>query len=248
MAQQKGLINISGTIGDVNFYIINNKGYARKAGGGFNSKAIKTKPNMQRVRENASEFGHCSQAKKHYRIAFTPFLEGYRERKLHARMMGLFTTIKTLDAVSVRGGRRVIHGLETTKGKRLLKQFTFTPKHPFLSALHSKCHYDATTQTMHINAFWAYHHAAPKSATHIGIKMGVLDFDFETLKSDLRLSPTHYVPLNSTDTFTLQPNRIAPILHQGVVILGVRYYEIIENPDGAAELYPMGGVGISSDF
>jgi hypothetical protein len=32
------------------------------------------------------------------------------------------------------------------------------------------------------------------------------------------------------------------------VILGARYYEIFERPDGADEIYPMGGVGVSCDF
>lgn len=39
------------------------------AGGGFNVKAIKTKASMQRVHGNGSEFGHCSQVDKAFRMA-----------------------------------------------------------------------------------------------------------------------------------------------------------------------------------
>lgn len=248
MARQKGILKISGTLGDINFYIIGNKGYARKSGGGFNSKAIKTQANMQRVRENASEFGHCSTVKKKYRLALLDFLDGYKERKLHARMMGLFTSIKDLDAVSARGERRVVNGLQTIKGQRLLKTFAFTPKHPFIQLLQHKCSYNNNTQTISIQNFTANHHAAPKSATHIGVKMGLLDVNFDTLKSDLRLSPVHHVPLGDTVSFNLSPTVIKPLVHFGVVVLSVRYYELIESSEGVVEVYPMGGVGISCNF
>lgn len=248
MAKQKGLITLTGTLGGINFYISQNQALARKAGGGFNSEAIKTKPNMQRVRENASEFGHCSKVKKQYLRAFLPFFTNYKDGTLHSRMMTLFTSLKDLDGTSVRGERRVVKGLETIKGQRVLRQFEFTPKHPFISYLHSKCHYDAGTQTMTVSDFLARHKDAPKTATHLGVMLGVLDFDFNALKSDLRLSATHYIPLNTTANFSLQPDVVAPIQHYGVVILGVRYYEIFERPDGADEIYPMGGVGVSCDF
>lgn len=248
MAQQKGIFKISGTVGDINFYMINNKGYARKAGGGFNSKAIKTKPSMQRVRENASEFGHCSTVKKRYRMAFVPFLQGHKEAKLHVRMMRLFTALKDLDSVSVRGERRVGNGLQTMKGRQLLKTFAFTPKHPFLTLLRNSCSFDTINQTLSVQDFTAHHHAAPKSATHIGVMLGVLDFDFDTLENHLRMSPVYYIPMGETASFSLSPTSLAPIVHLGVVILGVRYYEILENSVGATEIYPMGGVGIACDF
>ena len=73
MAQQKGIIPLVGTLGGINFYYLNGKAVARTAGGGFNGKAIKTKASMQRVRENVSEFGHCSEVNKAFRQALRPF-------------------------------------------------------------------------------------------------------------------------------------------------------------------------------
>ena len=52
MATQKGIISLTGTLGDINFYFRKGKAVARKAGGGFNGKAIKTKPSMVWIREN----------------------------------------------------------------------------------------------------------------------------------------------------------------------------------------------------
>ena len=66
MATQKGIVSLVGTVGGVNFYFRKGKAVARKAGGGFSGKAIKTKASMMRVRENNSEFGHCSSVKKSF--------------------------------------------------------------------------------------------------------------------------------------------------------------------------------------
>lgn len=90
MATQKGILPIVGTLRGVNFYFRKGKPVARKAGGGFNEKANKTKPSMERVRANNSEFGNCSMVKSTFRIALFPFLSYYKEGTLHGRMMHLF--------------------------------------------------------------------------------------------------------------------------------------------------------------
>ena len=128
MARQKGLFKVTGTLGGVNFYVVKGIGYARAAGGGFNGKAIKTKPSMVRVRENASEFGHCSSTKKAFRLALLPLFDPPKSSTLHRRMMGLFIGLKDLDGNSPRGERRVAQGVSTAKGKRLLKTFVFVPE------------------------------------------------------------------------------------------------------------------------
>lgn len=73
VAKQTGIIPLVGALNGINFYYLNGKAIARKAGGGFNGKAIKTKVSMQRVRENASEFGLCSDVNKAFRTALMPF-------------------------------------------------------------------------------------------------------------------------------------------------------------------------------
>lgn len=128
MATQKGIIPLVGTIGGINFYFRKGKAVARRAGGGFNGKAIKSKPSMVRVRENNSEFGDCSRVKKAFRIALTPFLSRYKEGTLHGRMMQLFQGIKDCDTSSVRGSRKIGVGITTVAGFALFKKFQFTPK------------------------------------------------------------------------------------------------------------------------
>src|SRR5690554_7083672 len=107
MARQRGLFKISGTIGDLNFFIMEGKGFVRKAGGGFNGEAIRTQDNMKPVRDNSTEFGHCSRTKGKFRRALLPFFGGLKGKQIHSRLMTLFTKLKSLDLISRSEERRV---------------------------------------------------------------------------------------------------------------------------------------------
>lgn len=228
MARQTGLIKLSGTLGAVNFYITKGVGYARKAGGGFNGTAIRTQDNMQRVRENASEFGHCSRVKKQFRLALLPFINPSQDKTFHSGMMQLFTQLKALDTISERGKRRIHQGVQTAKGLQLLQQYDLTPGHRLLNTLYKASVFDWASQTLHIPNFNLAGTKAPKAATHVGITLGILDFDFESLENALEVSPTMFIEVGAgTSSFELIPERVIPPAHSGIVLLGFRYYEII---------------------
>jgi|GEM_PF-300981 len=230
MARQKGIFKITGTIGDINFYITKGVGYARKAGGGFNGHAIRTQASMQRVRENASEFGHCSTVKKQFRLALLPFMSAVQDKKFHSRLMQLFLQLKTLDTVSERGKRRVYRGLQTAKGKHLLRRFELTPPNVILDALYRNAFFDWDTQTLHIANFNTSNFKAPLTATHLGITLGILDFNFDTLQYSLVVSPTAFLDVDTeTTSFDLIPEVAVPPSYTGIAILGFSYYEIIAN-------------------
>lgn len=188
MARQKGLFKITGTLGGVNFYVVKGVGYARAAGGGFNGKAIRTKHSMVRVRENASEFGHCSSTKKAFRLALLPLFDPPKSSTLHRRMMGLFIGLKDLDGNSPRGERRVSQGVATAKGKRLLKDFVFVPECQATGFVVPQSAFDWTTQTLGVKPLDLNALPFSKGATHLGLTLGILDFDFGCLKPNLRLS------------------------------------------------------------
>jgi hypothetical protein len=227
MARQKGLFKVIGTLGDVNFYVVNGVGYVRRAGGGFNGKAIRTQPSMVRVRENASEFGHCSSAKKAFRLALLPLFDPPKSSALHRRLMGLFIQLKDMDPISKRGQRRVAKGTATAKGKRLLKDFVFVPECKALDFIESQCSFDWNTQTLSVNVMDLNILAFPKGATHLGLTVGVLDFDFEGLKHTMHLSHTVYLENNRpVGGFTLQPDPIMSPKHTGLAVLGLQFVEV----------------------
>jgi hypothetical protein len=192
MAKQKGVIPLSGTLDGINFYIRKGTAVARKAGGGFNGKAIKNSTKMVRVRENNSEFGHCSRVKKVFKDSLANFFLNYKDAELHGRMMQLFIAIKDCDLVSERGKRRIDIGLSTQKGKELLKAFLFTSM-PFTF----KTTYDAATHSLTVinpNPTLVF----PKGATHLELYFGVLVFDFDLLKATLFKSNLVLVSKNDT--------------------------------------------------
>jgi len=229
MAQQKGIIPLDGTLEGINFYYLNGKPIVRKAGGGFNSKAIKTKSSMQRVRENASEFGHCSGVNKAFRYALVPFYEGYTFSHFHSRLMGLFTRLKDLDATHMRGKRRVAQGMAQEDGLRLVSHFDYTPACNVAQVLPFEFGIDSTTYSLTIPNFDISTVGFVEGATHIAIRYGVLDFDFKALDSQLHLATTLVLDRSyAGSTVTLEPTTLPSGLGTALCVLGVRFYQEID--------------------
>ncbi|KPE50989.1 hypothetical protein [Chryseobacterium indologenes] len=127
MATYESLIKITGAVGDLVFYSLNGKNVVRKKSG-FNKKAFKKSPSYEKVRQNSSEFGHCSKAGKLIRSCINGYIKEAGDPLLYQSFAKLMTDIKDLDTVSERGKRSVEKGLLTEKGKELLKAFQFGNK------------------------------------------------------------------------------------------------------------------------
>ena len=119
MARYKSILQFQGSIDGLVFYELNGVSVVRKKSG-FNRDDFKTKENYARVRENSSEFGHCSKTGKMLRNAIYPYYKKCGDRYLYQKFAQLMTAIKDLDNISERGKRTVYQGLKTTEGKRLL--------------------------------------------------------------------------------------------------------------------------------
>ncbi|TYB79749.1 hypothetical protein [Bizionia myxarmorum] len=243
MAKQKGIIPIVGTIGGLNFFILNGEPLVRRAGGGFNGKAIKTKGSMQRVRENGSEFGTCSHLNKVFRQALRPFYNNHKFTFFHSRLMTLFTGLKDLDAVNARGERRVAKGLETVKGKRALINFNYTPDCQPHLVLPFSYNMDWPTHTFSIPRFDIQDVRFSTGATHIALQFGVLDFNFESLVYKMHLAAPMVLAKNDPRTsLNLTPTSLPSGLGLQMAVLGIRYYQEI---DGLMYLlHAQDGVGI----
>jgi len=127
MATYESLIKIKGSVGDLVFYSLNGKNVVRKKSG-FNKTAFKKSPTYEKVRQNSSEFGHCSKAGKTIRTCIESYIKECKEPLLYQRFAKLMTAIKDLDMVSEKGKRTVQNGLLTEQGVTLLKAFTFGDK------------------------------------------------------------------------------------------------------------------------
>jgi len=222
MAQQKGIIQIAGTLGGLNFYIRKGVPVVRKAGGGFSGKNIKNLPSMELVRKNSSEFGACSRVKKELNSALHPFLKNFKDVTLHGRMMRMLLQLKDLDVVSERGKRRVAQGLKKDAGQLLFKQFAFTPEWKGMGVNLQNGHFDLSTYTYALTDFVLDKSFLPKNATHLGIQLGVLVFDFEKLHARLFLSETDYLAPNTLATsLVLHPAQLPMQSGMCLVFVGI---------------------------
>lgn len=126
MAKGKGIVQLTGTLQGLTFYLLDGKQVVRTAGGGFNGEAIKTKASMVRVRENSSEFKECMQAVATFKQMLQPYLQLLKDGKLHQRLVRVFTQLKAFDPISARGQRTVVKGLATAIGRDLLRGYVLT--------------------------------------------------------------------------------------------------------------------------
>ncbi|ASK29108.1 hypothetical protein CEY12_02855 [Chryseobacterium sp. T16E-39] len=124
MATYESLIKITGSVGDLVFYTLNGKNVVRKKSG-FNKTAFKKSPTYEKVRQNSSEFGHCSKVGKTIRLALDPYIKAAEDPLLYQSFAKLMTEIKDLDQISVRGKRNVKNGISLEHGKEMLRRFQF---------------------------------------------------------------------------------------------------------------------------
>ncbi|AZA83508.1 hypothetical protein C1637_15380 [Chryseobacterium lactis] len=137
MATYESLIKITGAVGDLVFYNLNGKNVVRKKSG-FNKKAFNKNPSYEKVRQNSSEFGHCSKTGKMIRGCLESYIKESGDLLLYQKFARLMTEIKDFDTVSSRGQRTVENGLKTDEGKKLLKEFCFGEKKNLASAVQIK--------------------------------------------------------------------------------------------------------------
>ena len=227
MGKQKGVVVLSGTIDGVNFYVSKGKALMRKAGGGFTSESLKSNPKMERARENSSEFGMASRAKKLFRMGMDPFLYLYRDVSLHGRMVQLFQKIKNLDMDSERGKRKVSIGLTTPMGQLLLRQFSISERQ-VITTLLANSKFDATTDSYLVSDFDASRIIFPEGATALEVLFGVLVFDFDALDYELFMAPSVVIDSGFlASSFVLSPSTLPVGSGVKVAVACVRFHQVV---------------------
>ncbi|MFY0482739.1 hypothetical protein ACI6PS_09035 [Flavobacterium sp. PLA-1-15] len=226
MAKQLGIVPLIGTLDGINFYMRKGKMVARKAGGGFNGTAIKKNASMARVRENNTEFGHCSRVKKVFKDSLFPFLGKKRNEELQGRLMQLFIKIKNADFVSERGKRQIGIGLEHAEGKALLDGFCFTS---FCLPTEEGI-YDVATTSYYLGGFVPMNLKFMDSATHFELQFGVVVLDLDSLEAALFRSEVVRVGKNDGIQDLVFPVSVGDEV-RGIRI-GLLYYRFSQEVNG----------------
>jgi len=235
MAEQKGIIKLRGTIGDITFYKTKDGHLAREKGG-IDAKRIASDPAFQRTRENGSEFGRAGKAGKVLRASIRPLLLNTADNRMVSRLTQHMIKVIQADVTSIRGMRNVIDG-----EAELLIGFEFNINATLGSSMYAP--YTGTIDratgeiTVSIASFIpANMIAAPSGTTHFKIISAGTEIDFEAESFIESHSETVPLPWNTeptvaiTHTNMVTPNSTKPLF----LVLGMEFYQEVNG-----KMYPL---------
>lgn len=228
MGKLTGILKVTGQFDGLSFYTFNGKIIVRKTSG-FEGKAIKTKANYVRTRENASEFGLASALGKKLRLALRPFLKKIHTPYLHNHVLKLFLEIMRCDTASERGKRTVVLGLQTEEGRRLLDGFEFNSTVSLTSMVVSAFQLSLEEGRLVFPDLRKEAIRFLEYATHIGLQFSVLWFDPE--KESFALAMGDKVVLPKTGFASYQSLSVATTDGMGMPI-GLLFAEFFQEVNG----------------
>lgn len=235
MAQQKGILPVKGTIGNLTFYK-SKDGYLLRGKGGVDAKRIASDPAFQRTRENGVEFGKAGKAGKLLRNALRSLSQNASDSKMVSRLTKEMTQVIKADTINPRGLRNVIEG-----EAELLQGFEFNIDGKLSTTLYAPYTdvIDRVTGVLSVEipAFIpANMVAAPGGATHFKINSAGVEIDFEGNRYVVQTQSTEELPWNSvlTNAISLSASVTPGSLHPLFLALGVEFYQEV---NGA--MYPL---------
>jgi hypothetical protein len=226
MAEQKGIIPLKGTIGNITFFKTKSGARAREKSG-IDANRIKNDPAFERTRENGAEFGRAGKATKLLRTAFQSVLLNISDSYMFSRMVRDMMKVIQADATNQRGQRNVIDG-----EAELLTGFNFNANAslgstlfaPFTPAI------DRATGALKVDlpSFLPVNMvAAPKGATHFKIITAGAAIDFEAGAFVNGNAESTALPINGTATeaLSLAINLTANSTHPLFLAMGILFYQ-----------------------
>ena len=182
MAKQEGIVQFTGTIGNLSFYRMKNGKYAARRKSGVSPERIATDPKFAKVRANGREFGQATRASKLIRTAFLPLMKNLADRDVSHRLNALCKAIIKTDALNEAGNRVLTDG---EIGR--FENFEFNILSPldtsFFAQFTPAFDRTAGSATISIPAFIPDQMLQPPSnATHFRLKAGAAALNFQTGK------------------------------------------------------------------
>jgi hypothetical protein len=224
MAEQVGMFPLRGSVGNINFFKLGGRYFARGKGG-VSADRFATDPKFQRSRESSNEFGVASRAGKLLRTAFLAL--GNADKFMARRLRTAMISVLQADTRSARGMRSVTTGKVT-----LLEGFEFNEhgalSHTLVTSYTSDINRETGEMKISIPAFIAHEQIkAPAAATHFKLISGGAEMDFENGKFSVVTDSSAELPLNNvtTDEIILKNTVQANSTHPLFLALGVEFYQ-----------------------
>jgi hypothetical protein len=235
MAQQKGILPVKGTIGNLTFYK-SKDGFLVREKGGVDAKRIASDPAFQRTRENGAEFGKAGKAGKLLRNAVRSLSQNASDSKMVSRLTKQMMAVIKADRVNPRGLRNVIDG-----EAELLQDFEFNIHGKLSTTLYApySTSIDRVTGALSVEipAFVPLNMvAAPEGATHFKINTAGAEVDFEGNRFTVEIQSTNELPLDNvlTDAISLSASVTANSTHPLFLILGIEFFQEVND-----SMYPL---------
>jgi hypothetical protein len=235
MAQQKGIIPLKGTIGNITFYK-SGDGYLAREKGGVTADRIASDPVFQRTRENGAEFGRAGLAGKLLRTSLKALLQNASDSKMVSRLTREMVKVIQADAVNPRGMRKVIDG-----EAELLLGFEFNINGKLGTTLFAPFTTGINRITgelkIDIPAFVPLNMlSVPGGTTHFKIDSAGVEIDFEQKQFTVDTNSSAILPWNNTPTalLTLTNSVTANSTHPLFIALGIEFYQEVNG-----SMYPL---------
>ncbi|RXK60989.1 hypothetical protein ESA94_11095 [Lacibacter luteus] len=226
MAQQKGILPLKGTIGNITFYK-SKDGYLAREKTSVNAERIANDPAFARTRENGAEFGRAGAAGKVLRTALRSLLLHTADSRMLSRLTREMMKVIQADATNERGLRNVIDG-----EAELLEGFEFNASSKLGTSLFAP--YSASIDRVSgalaiaIPPFVPMNMvAAPSGATHFKLVSAGVEVDFENKTYVVDFGDSNSLPINSTATAALNLNHqvTANSTKPLFLVLGIEFYQ-----------------------
>ena len=226
MAQQKGIIPLQGTIGNITFYK-SKDGYLAREKGSLNADRIANDPAFARTRENGAEFGRAGTAGKVLRTALRSLLLNTSDSRMLSRLTREMMKVIKADVTSTRGLRNVIDGEAL-----LLEGFEFNANSKLGTSLFAS--FTTTVNrvtgmlTISIPSFIPVNLvAAPSGATHFKLVSAGAEIDFENQGYEVQTGSSGELAWDGTATaaINLQHQLAANSTHPLFLVLGIEFFQ-----------------------
>jgi hypothetical protein len=226
MAEQTGILPLKGTIGNLNFFKMGDRYFAR-AKGGVSADRFATDPKFARSRESSSEFGTAARAGRLLRTAFGESVYANADKFVARRLTSTMISVLQTDTKGDRGRRKVIDGK-----MELLEGFDFNERGNLSTSFFAP--YTADIDRVNgemkiaIPAFMPNEKIiAPQSATHFRLISGGAEIDFEHGSYNSRLYSSMQLALNNVATdeiilsSSISPNSTLSLF----LVLGIEFFQ-----------------------
>lgn len=243
MAKNQGIVRLRGSIDGVT-YTEGVNGRLSRSKSSLNKAKMDANPKFNTLRMLQKELGMYSKFGALLRSGIKNELLKVKPFKGVQRLNKLLNQIKNADGVNRLGGRNVVEGLLTVKGKGLLTGFDFYGKTTVSSLMARDFVIDMATGEASISAFNPLEDlVAPVGTTHVGFKAVMMGMDPDNFIVSPKRSDEIYLPLSNTAAdLILQPVDLPSVSTFVYYMVQVLFYKEI---NGFRELAALDSCALS---